>query len=641
MAFVMASAGAAELRNLAPDALVVAHNVAKPGFNVVPQDNPDHPARGAVDGVISGYPVNPKAEWATRSVTVDASLCLRWTRPVRLAKVRLFDRPNPDDQILAGEIITDAGKVYPVGTLENSGKAAAEVAFDGAPVKTLTFRVTKVSPSTKNAGLAEFEALSPDPAPPRPEAVIPHVIYDENPGYVELHDLAWKLAMAHIRYQPGLAQPLYMDEACWDNTLWIWDTCFMSLYCRYAADIFPGIESLENFYAPILDGAKSPLRIEMLDNPPLYAWAEYDHFRFTGDKARARRVFIEKQYLRRQFEWRETVRRGFKSPVVAHHPIRWQREKLGYLWETGYTGMDNTPRGRDHGRQNILWVDAIAQQGLSALYISRMAESLGDRAAAVKWKSKHDELTKLVNERYWDPADKFYYDIDSKTGALSKVQTVASYWPMFAEMASPEQAAALVAAYKNPKKFGGAMPFPSLARDDKDYAGGDRHGDYWRGGVWLPTSYMAIKAFDKYGYHAEAREASVATLDRMLAAYRDFKPATIWECYSPDADRPSTEHGRTARRDFCGWSALGPVSLLIEDIIGIETVDAQQRAVSWRLVSKERCGVTNLRLFGDTLADLVAEKDGTLRIRSDKPFTLVVNGKTFPVRPGGQTFRLK
>ena len=616
---------AAPLNNVAPAALVVTNSG-------------DSSVRAAVDGVVDGYPGNPKAEWATRGVTKDAAICLRWTRPVRIAKVRLFDRPNTTDHILAGEITTDTGKVYPVGQLENTGKTATEITLDGTPVKTLTFRVTQTSTETKNAGLAELEVLSPDPLPPRPESVIPRVIYDENPGYVELHDLAWKIAMAHIKYQPGLAQPIYMDEACWDNTIWIWDTCFMSLYCRYAADIFPGVESLENFYAPILDGTKSSLRIETLDNPPLYSWAEYDNFKFTGDKARAKRVFTEKQYLQRQFEWRETVKRGFKSPAVDHHAVRWQREKLGYLWETGYTGMDNTPRGRIYGPANLLWLDALAQQGVSALYISRMAESLGDRAAAAQWKAKYDGLKQLMNERYWDPVDKFYYDIDSKTGSISRVATIASYWPMFAEMASPEQAAALVAAYKNPKKFGGSIPFPSLARDDKDYAIGERHGDYWKGGVWLPTSYMAIKAFGKYGYHAEAREASVATLDRMLAAYSTFQPPTIWECYSPDADRPSTEYGRIARKDFCGWSALGPISLLIEDIIGIHTVDAQKRAIAWRLVSQNRCGITNLRVFGDTLVDLVAEKDGTLRIRADKPFTLVVNGKTFAVKPGDNRF---
>lgn len=639
LAAALAPAHAAEPRNIAPDAFVVAHNMPGAGFGVAPQDNAAHPTRGAVDGVIAGHPGNPKAEWATKGVTVEASLCLRWTKPVRLVKVRLFDRPNPDDQILAGELITDSGKVYPVGPLENSGKAATEVTLDAAPVKTLTFRVTKVSASTKNAGLAEFEALSPDPAPPRPEAILPRVIYDENPGFVELHDLAWKQAMAHIRYRPGLAQPLYMDEACWDNTLWIWDTCFMALYCRYAADIFPGVESLENFYAPILDGTKSSLRIETLDNPPLYAWAEYDHLVFTGDKSRAKRVFTGKRYLQRQFEWRETVKRGVKLPNVDHHPVRWQREPLGYLWETGYTGMDNTPRGRDHGQRNILWVDAIAQQGLSALYISRMAERLGDARAAAEWKGKYEALRKLVNERYWDKDDKFYYDIDSKTGAHSKVQTVASFWPMFAEMATPGQAAALVAAFRNPNKFGGGAPFPSLARDDKDFAGGERRGDYWRGGVWLPTVYMGVKALEKYGYHDDARAASVTMLHRMLATYRNFSPATIWECYDPDSDRPSTEHGRTARPDFCGWSALGPISLLIENVIGIQTVDAQKRAVRWRLVSKDRCGVANLHIFGDTVTDLVAEKDGTLRIRSDRPYTLEVNGKVFGIRPGEQTFR--
>ena len=131
------------------------------------------------------------------------------------------------------------------------------------------------------------------------------------------------------------------------------------------------------------------------------------------------------------------------------------------------------------------------------------------------------------------------------------------------------------------------------------------------------------------------------TLGQMLRTYENFKPATIWECYSPIADRPSTEHGRpTSRPDFCGWSALGPISLFIEDVIGIGPADAVSRSVSWRLVSKERCGVRNYR-FGDIVTDLVAEKDGTLRVKSNAPYALEVNGDKFAVPAGESAFQVR
>ena len=40
-------------------------------------------------------------------------------------------------------------------------------------------------------------------------------------------------------------------DAAWDperNYQWVWDTCFMALYCRYCAAQYPGVESLDNSY---------------------------------------------------------------------------------------------------------------------------------------------------------------------------------------------------------------------------------------------------------------------------------------------------------------------------------------------------------------------------------------------------------
>ena len=105
-------------------------------------------------------------------------------------------------------------------------------------------------------------------------SLLPSPIYDEDPGYFKLYEVAWKHAYEHIKYQPGLVQPLYMDEGLWDDTIWIWDTEFMVLFCKYAPDVFPGIQSLNNFYSTMLESKASSLQIQHPDNPPFFAWVE-------------------------------------------------------------------------------------------------------------------------------------------------------------------------------------------------------------------------------------------------------------------------------------------------------------------------------------------------------------------------------
>lgn len=72
----------------------------------------------------------------------------------------------------------------------------------------------------------------------------------------------------------------------------------MVLFAKYAPRSFPGIESLDNLYKPIHEKAATPLRIHLVDNPPLFAWVEKEYFDFTGDKGRLNHLLNEKRYLR-------------------------------------------------------------------------------------------------------------------------------------------------------------------------------------------------------------------------------------------------------------------------------------------------------------------------------------------------------
>ena len=41
------------------------------------------------------------------------------------------------------------------------------------------------------------------------------------------------------------------------------------------------------------------------------------------------------------------------------------------------------------------------------------------------------------------------------------------------------------------------LPIVALARDDQQFNA--ETGNYWKGGVWMPTSYMSIKALENTG----------------------------------------------------------------------------------------------------------------------------------------------
>ena len=114
------------------------------------------------------------------------------------------------------------------------------------------------------------------------KASTPEPVFEEKTGYVDLYWAAWEMAAKRVMKQDGLPQSPYMDEACWDSHIWIWDTAFMTFFTKYSPQHFPGVESLKNFYSPMHDGSgKLPLRIQHPDNPPLFAWGEYSNLLFN------------------------------------------------------------------------------------------------------------------------------------------------------------------------------------------------------------------------------------------------------------------------------------------------------------------------------------------------------------------------
>lgn len=432
---------------------------------------------------------------------------------------------------------------------------------------------------------------------------LPHPILPTHPQWVDLYWRAWEIARGKIKRgtpENGFVEA-FMDEAFSDQ-IFQWDTCFMAIFARYGQGIFPGIVSLDNFYRKQHPDGFICRKIHEADgrdafgqdsdqaiNPPLFAWAEKEHYEFTGDSSRFPRVL---PILTRYYQW-----------VKAH-----RRRQNGLYWTSNLgSGMDNSPR------DGHAWVDLSAQQALAARCLADIAATLGEEAVAAEYRAEYQELTHLINDLTWDEGERFYYDL-YPDGSRSRVKTVAAFWPLLAGIADDQQAEGLVAHLTDPAEFWRPHLIPTLAADHPAY---DPQGGYWLGSVWAPTNYAIIKGLEQYGYTELARQAAENHLANMAAVYRDT--GTIWENYAPEASAP----GNRAKPDFVGWSGLGPIALLIEIILGLR-VHAPSNTLRWRLRPREEHGIRGLR-FGDNTVDLVArpgEGTVTIQVAAERRFTL-------------------
>lgn len=261
-----------------------------------------------------------------------------------------------------------------------------------------------------------------------------------------------------------------------------------------------------------------------------------------------------------------------------------------------------------------------SQMVLFYRYLSYICEEAGYADKKTFYAEMADEIAALINKWMWDEGQGLYFDVDTE-GNKTKWVTVATFWPMLAGVSDAEQSRKLVENMLDPEMFWRQVPLPTLAYNQELY---NPTGCYWRGGVWAPTNYMAVQALNRNGYEKEATELASRFLNAILEVYR--QTGTIWEVYSPEAYMPSTNASGVymCMRDFTGWTALAPISMLIENIIGIR-LDAAAGKVVWNLTQDCRHGIEGLRFNGCNVSLLATPHSGkgfSISIQSDAELTV-------------------
>jgi hypothetical protein len=485
---------------------------------------------------------------------------------------------------------------------------------------------------------------------------LPAPIFDEQPFWIEVYEKAWEIAFRNI-HEPGPGSSLVSQfiDAAFNENIFLWDSCFMTMFCDVAHPLVPGISTLDNFYAnqhptgeisreinretgidfgpwrnvedrPLFSRwgfnrpkAKGPFPVDYggrdppppnprvtLDglNHPLLAWSELEHYRWTGDRDRLALVW--------------------PALLAYYRALQNYLRRSNGLFMTDWASMDNSPRNR-FLEGGGCGVDISSEMVLFGRQLARIAAILGNVGDPASFECEASRLSALINEKMWDPDAGFYFDL-TRDDELIRIKTVAAYWTLLAGIASEEQAEALVQELHNPRTFGRRNPIPTCAADVRGYRS---YGGYWRGAVWAPTNTMVIRGLERTGRGDLAREIALRHIALVADVYRTT--GTLWENYAPDAPKP----GRIlpavpVRRDFIGWTGIGPILFVLEHAIGLRP-DAPANRLEWSLSSEARCGCRLFR-FNGHVASLVADPagaDGTRRIEvsSDGAFTLAVRWK--------------
>lgn len=279
--------------------------------------------------------------------------------------------------------------------------------------------------------------------------------------------------------------------------------------------------------------------------PPLAAWATWRVFRQTGDIS-----FLHEMYpkLVAFHEWwyrnRDHDGNGISEYGATVDPANDTPEarRQAAAWESG---MDNAPRfdadlgtrtvaNRDEQGRVIGYslnqesVDLNAYLAAGKRYLARIASVLGRRHEAADYRRGAARVARFVREHMYDPKTGWFYDIDldSKRPLSERGMGIEGAIPLWAGVATREQARQVRSHLVDPQDFGTYVPFPTVAKSSGYFS----PTDYWRGPVWLDQATFALEGLRRYGFGRDARRAT-----RDLLAHTDgmVGSAPIAENYNP------------------------------------------------------------------------------------------------------------
>jgi len=172
------------------------------------------------------------------------------------------------------------------------------------------------------------------------------------------------------------------------------------------------------------------------------------------------------------------------------------------------SGWDMTPRF-ERKCLDFIPVDLNALLYKYETDFARTDELLGDKESAQVWMHKASERKKSMNEIMWGKLRGFYFDYNFEKGVLGDIWSLAGFYPMWAGMASKQQAERIVDQLPRFERKGG-LTTTTRPLVDTSVLFGSLKAQWAYPNGWAPLHYIVIEGLKNYGYHEEAKRIASA-----------------------------------------------------------------------------------------------------------------------------------
>jgi len=185
------------------------------------------------------------------------------------------------------------------------------------------------------------------------------------------------------------------------------------------------------------------------------------------------------------------------------------------------SGFDVSFRFGPHGAATHHYA-AVCLNSLLYKYerdLAAISAELGHAKEAGEWKKRAEQRGENIQKYLWDAQRGFFFDYNTERKERSTYEYITTFYPLWAGLATKEQAAAVMKNVGKLEQPGGLVmsPYETEGQWDFPYA-------------WAPTQLVAIEGMRKYGFHTDADRISYNFVSMVAQNFRH--DGTIREKYN-------------------------------------------------------------------------------------------------------------